>query len=232
PGETSQQTYERLVEWASTLTPPPDREIGFEVVREIVSQATLKEEEVGYRTYLLRSRTEITGDQVRDAAAVPDQSPGSMGGWQVSLRFSDKGGSVFERITGENIKKRFAIILDGKIESAPRINDKISGGASVITMGSQDPQAQLRDSKKLELVLRSGALPAPISPTNEQHIGPSLGRDSIRLGVEGAAAGGILVLFFMILYYRRAGIIADISVMMNLFLQLAILAGFGASMTL
>src|SRR5690606_33763908 len=169
---------------------------------------------------------------IRDAAAVPDQSPGSMGGWQVSLRFSDKGGSVFERITGENIKKRFAIILDGKVESAPRINDKISGGASVITMGSQDPQAQLRDSKKLELVLRSGALPAPISPTNEQHIGPSLGRDSIRLGVEGAAAGGILVLFFMILYYRRAGIIADISVMMNLFLQLAILAGFGASMTL
>src|SRR5690606_2363217 len=64
PGETSQQTYERLREWASTLTPPPDREVGFEVEREIVNQATLKEEEVGYRTYLLRARTEITGDQV------------------------------------------------------------------------------------------------------------------------------------------------------------------------
>jgi preprotein translocase subunit SecD len=99
-------------------------------------------------------------------------------------------------------------------------------------MGSQDPQVQLRDSKKLELVLRSGALPAPISPTNEQRIGPSLGKDSIRLGVEGAAAGGVLVLLFMILYYRRAGLIADISVLTNLFLQLAILASFGASMTL
>lgn len=231
-GETTQDTYERLRDWASTLTPPPEREIGFQVVREVVDQATQKEEEVGYRTFLLRERAEITGDQIRDAAAVPDQSPNSFGGWLVQLRFSDKGGSVFEKITGANIKKRFAIILDGKIESAPRINDKISGGSSVITMGSNDPQVQLRDSKELEMVLRSGALPAPISPTNEQRIGPSLGKDSIRLGVEGAAAGGVLVLFFMILYYRRGGIIADISVMMNLFLQLAILAGFGASMTL
>lgn len=231
-GEPIQRTYERLRDWAETLTVPPDREVGFQVEREVVNEATLEEEEVGYRTFLLKERTEITGDQVRDAAAVPDQSPNSMGGWQVSLRFSDKGGNVFERITGDNIKKRFAIILDGKIESAPRINDKISGGASVITMGSMDPQAQLRDSKKLELVLRSGALPAPISPTNEQRIGPSLGRDSIRLGIEGAAAGGLLVLFFMILYYRRGGLIADISVVTNLFLQLAILAGFGASMTL
>ncbi len=231
-GEPVQKTYERLRAWAETLTPPLDREIGFQVEREVVNEATLKEEEVGYRTFLLKARTEITGDQVRDAAAVPDQSPNSMGGWQVSLRFSDKGGNVFERITGDNIKKRFAIILDGKIESAPRINDKISGGASVITMGSMDPQAQLRDSKKLELVLRSGALPAPISPTNEQRIGPSLGRDSIRLGIEGAAAGGLVVLLFMILYYRRAGLIADISAVTNLFLQLAILAGFGASMTL
>src|SRR5690606_27285954 len=126
------------------------------------------------------------------------------------------------KITGENIKKRFAIILDGKVESAPRINDKISGGSSVITMGSQDPQVQLRESKELETVLRSGALPAPISPTNEQRIDASLGHDSIILGVEGAAAGGILVLLFMIMYYRRGGLIADFSVLMNLFLQLAI----------
>ena len=231
-GEPVQKTYERLRAWAETLSVPPDREIGFQVEREVVDEATLEEKEVGYRTFLLKARTEITGDQVRDAAAVPDQSPNSMGGWQVSLRFSDKGGNIFEKITGENIKKRFAIILDGKIESAPRINDKISGGASVITMGSMDPQAQLADSKKLELVLRSGALPAPISPTNEQRIGPSLGRDSIRLGAEGAAAGGLLVLLFMVLYYRNAGLIANFSVLSNLFFQLAILAGFGASMTL
>jgi preprotein translocase subunit SecD len=99
-------------------------------------------------------------------------------------------------------------------------------------MGSSDPQTQLADSRKLELVLRSGALPAPIAPSNEQHIGPSLGETSISLGVRGALVSSMLVLAFMILYYRRAGIIADISVSMNLFLQLAVLATFGASMTL
>ncbi len=99
-------------------------------------------------------------------------------------------------------------------------------------MGSSDPEAQLRDSKELEMVLRSGALPAPISPSNEQRIGPSLGRDSIKLAVQGAAGGTTLVLLFMILDYRRAGLIANLAVGLNLFLQLAVLASFGASMTL
>jgi preprotein translocase subunit SecD len=118
------------------------------------------------------------------------------------------------------------------VASSPEILSKITGGRASITMGRGDPEAQLRDSKKLELVLRSGALPAPISPSNEQRIGPSLGKESIELGVEGALGGGLLVLLFMLLYYQRAGIIANIAVSMNLFLQLAILASFGASMTL
>lgn len=231
-GETSEQTLRRLRDWAETLTPPPDREIGFEIVRQVVDEATLKEEEVGWRTFLLRAQTEITGDQVRDAAAQPDQSGRSLGGWYVALTFTDRGGDLFEKITAENVKKRFAIILDGKIESAPVIQDRIAGGHASITMGSGDPTVQLRDSRKLELVLRSGALPAPISPSNEQRIGPSLGRDSIKLALEGAAGGGALVLIFMLLYYRLAGLIADISVVMNVFLQLAVLASFGASMTL
>ncbi len=231
-GETSQQTYERLRDWAAGLTPPQDREIGFEIVRRVTDEATQKEEEVGYRTHLLRARAEITGDMIRDAQAAPDQSSTGLGSWGVQLRFSDKGGNIFERITGDNVNKRFAIILDSKVESTPRIMDKISGGSSRITMGSGDPQVQLRDAKKLELVLRSGALPAPITPSNEQRIGPSLGKDSIRLGVEGAAAGGVLVLLFMVMYYRTAGLIANVSVVMNLFLQLSILASFGASMTL
>jgi len=91
---------------------------------------------------------------------------------------------------------------------------------------------QLRDARKLELVLRSGALPAPISPSNEQRIGPTLGRDAIDLGIQGAIGGSLLVLLFMLIYYQRAGIIADVSVVMNLFLQLAVLATFGAAMTL
>src|SRR5690606_27251526 len=99
-------------------------------------------------------------------------------------------------------------------------------------MGASDPAAQLRDSRKLELVLRSGALPAPITPSNEQHIGPSLGASAIELGVKGALLGSITVFVFMFLYYRRGGTIANIAVALNLLLQMATLATFGASMTL
>jgi preprotein translocase subunit SecD len=231
PEETSKQTLQRFKEWAATLETPPDRELGFELVRE-TDPDTLKESEAGWRTYLLKSRAEITGDMIRDAVATPNQDQGSLGGWYVGLTFTDQGGRIFERITGANVKRRFAIILDGRVESAPVIQSRIPGGHASITLGSQDPEVQVRDARKLELVLRSGALPAPISPTNEQRIGPSLGRDSIKLGVQGAMGGGILVLFFMLLYYRRAGIIANIAVLMNVFLQLAILASFGAAMTL
>lgn len=230
-GERSTDALVRLREWAAQLEAPEEREIGYELVRAL-DESTLTEREIGWRTLMLRARADITGDMIRDAAATPDQGSTSFGGWLVRLTFTDQGGKIFERITGSNIGRRFAIILDGKVESAPVIQSLISGGSGVITMGSQDPEVQLRDSRKLELVLRSGALPAPISPSNEQHIGPSLGRDSIRLGVIGATAGSVLVLLFMVVYYRGAGIIADIAVLLNLFFQLAILASFGASMTL
>lgn len=230
--ETIQQTLTRLKEWAATLQVPPDRELGFELVQTPVDTVSMKEEDRGWRTYLLKSRAEVTGDQVRDAAAQPDQGQGSLGGWHVALTFTEQGGRIFEQITGDNIKRRFAIILDGRIESAPVIQTRIPGGHAQITMGSSDPEQQLQSARQLELVLRSGALPAPISPSNEQRIGPSLGRDSIDLGVQGALGGSVLVLIFMVLYYNRAGFIADIAVVTNLFLQLAILASFGASMTL
>ncbi len=230
--ETSSQTLQRFREWVATLDVPHDREIGFELERRTVDEVSLKQEEAGFRTYYLKSRAEVTGDQVRDAAAQPDQSQGSLGGWNVALTFTDAGGKAFEKITGANIKRRFAIILDGRTESAPVIQSKISGGHAQITLGSADPETQLRDAKKLEMVLRSGALPAPISPSNEQRIGPSLGRDSIQLAVQGALVGTTLVLLFMLIYYHRAGLIADVAVGLNLFLQLAVLASFGASMTL
>ncbi len=229
-GETLKDALVRFKEWTGTLSTPPDREIGFEVLRDI-DPDTLKEKETGWRTYLLKTRAEITGEQVRDARAEP-AAESAMGGWRVALSFTDQGGAAFERITGANIKRRFAVILDERIESSPVIQTKIPGGHAVITMGSGDPEVQLRDARKLELVLRSGALPAPISPSNEQRIGPSLGRDSIKLGVEGALGGSLLVLLFMMIYYSRAGIVADVAVGMNLFLQLAILASFGAAMTL
>jgi preprotein translocase subunit SecD len=232
PDETSKQALQRLKEWVLTLEMPADRELGFEIEYQ-TDPDTLKESEAGWRTYLLKSRAEITGDLVRDAAAQPDQDQGgSLGGWHVSLTFTDQGGKIFDKITSANVRRRFAIILDGRVETAPVILGRIPGGHAQITMGSNDPEIQLRESRKLELVLRSGALPAPISPSNEQRIGPSLGRDSIRMAVEGALGGALIVLIFMMVYYRRAGLIADFCVILNLFLQLAILASFGASMTL
>jgi preprotein translocase subunit SecD len=216
----------------STLDVPSDREVGYHIESRVVDEITLKEQEIGIRTYFLKSRAEITGDMIREAVAQPEQSQGGLGGWHVSIAFTDAGGKIFERITGANIQRRFAIILDGRISSAPVIQGKIAGGHGQITMGSGDPEKQLEDSKNLELVLRSGALPAPISPSNEQRIGPSLGQDAIKLGIQGALGGIALVLVFMMVYYQRAGFIADIAVIMNLFLQLAILCSAGASMTL
>ncbi|HEX2731029.1 MAG TPA: protein translocase subunit SecD [Polyangiaceae bacterium] len=230
-GETSKESLKRLKDYVATLDVPQDREFGFEIER-VGDPDTGQEKEIGWRTYLLRSRAEITGDMIRDAVATPDQGQSSLGGWYVALTFTDAGGTVFERITGANIKRRFAIILDDRIESAPVIQGRIPGGHASITMGSGEPQKQLQDSRKLELVLRSGALPAPITPSNEQHIGPSLGESSIHSSVRAALVGSIVVLAFMVLYYKRAGIIADIAVLFNLLLQLAVLASFGASMTL
>jgi preprotein translocase subunit SecD len=232
PQETSQQTLQRFREWVATLPVPADREVGYELIKRTVDEATGKEEEAGFRSFYLKSRAEVTGDQIRDAGASPQQGQGTLGGWVVNLTFNDRGGKIFETITGANVKRRFAIILDGRISSAPVIQNKIGGGHCQITLGAGDPEAQLREARQLELVLRSGALPAPISPSNEQRIGPSLGRDSIKLAVQGALGGTSLVLLFMLVYYHRAGLIADLAVGLNLFLQLAVLASFGASMTL
>jgi preprotein translocase subunit SecD len=231
PQEDSKRALGRLQAWVNTLVLPPDREVGFQLEYQ-TDPDTLKQTESGWRTFLLKSRAEITGDMIRDATAQPDQSRGALGGWHVALTFTDQGGRIFERITGANVKRRFAIILDGRTESAPVIQSRIPGGHAQITLGSSDPEVQLKDARKLELVLRSGALPAPISPSNEQRIGPSLGRDAIKLGVQGALGGSLLVLLFMLVIYERAGVIANLAVILNLILQLSILATFGASMTL
>jgi len=229
--EDMKDALKRFKEWVATLQVPDDHEIGYEKRYEY-NEDKDTQEEIGWRTFYLFSKAEITGDMIRDAQARPDQSDRGLGGWYVSMEFTPRGGDLFEEITGKNIKRRFAIILDGKVESAPVIQSKIAGGHGQITLGSGNVEQQLQDARKLELVLRSGALPAPISPSNEQRIGPTLGADSITQALKGGAAGAVLVLVFMVTYYSRAGFIANICVMFNLVLQIAILAMFGASMTL
>ena len=228
--ETEHQALERFKTWTETLEVDPDREIGFELEMETDSFGRSTDTAVAWQTLFLKRRTEITGDLVTDAAAKPDIQTGR--GWVVSLTFSDRGGRLFGELTEANVGRQFAIILDDRVSSAPVINEAIYGGSAQITMGRGSPEQQRADARELEIVLQSGALPAPIEPVNEQRIGPSLGHDSIRAGTYGAVGGSLLVIVFMVLYYARAGLIADFAVGMNIFLQLAILASFGASMTL
>ncbi len=229
-GETMPQALKRFQEWTSTLTVPDDHEIGFGKVLTY-NENTGVQEETGWRTYYLYGKAEVTGDMVRDAQVSQDTS--SFGGYFVSMTMNSIGADRFEQITGANVKRRFAIVLDGKVESAPVIQNKIPGGHAQITMGGGgNPEQQLADARRLELVLQSGALPAPISKSSEQNIGPSLGQDAIVQGIKGGLAGVILVLAFMVIYYSRAGMIANIAVLFNLVLQVAVLAMFNASMTL
>lgn len=230
-GEEMRDTLRRARDWASTLQVPDDREIAFEKLYN-ADEDTGEIKESGYRTFLLFGKAEVTGDMIRDARAQADQGQSLSQGWAVGLDFTPIGAESFAQVTGENIKKRFAILLDGQIESAPVIQSKISGGSAQITMGSGGTEAQARDAKKLELVLRSGALPAPISPSNEQRIGPTLGQDAIEQGAKAGLVAGLAVITFMVVSYARAGMIANIAVVFNLILQLAILAMFGAAMTL
>ncbi len=229
PNETMQDTYERLKKWSAEQDAPDDREIGFQPDIDY-DPDTLKTEEKGWRTWFLYRRADITGDLITDASVQQDQE--HMGGYLVAIAFNNVGAERFEEVTGANVQRRFAIILDDQINSLPVIRTKIGGGRATITLGEGDPQVQLEKARQLELVLRSGALPAPISPSNESLIGPSLGKDAIAQGVKGMVIGVSLVLGFMIFYYRKSGVVADIAVLFNLMLQMAILASFSATMTL
>ncbi|HEY8089147.1 MAG TPA: protein translocase subunit SecD [Polyangiaceae bacterium] len=231
PSETMSECLARFKSWASTLQVPDDHVIGFEAVTEPVPDTEpLQFKEVGWRTLYLFGRAEVTGDSITDASIGQDQQ--NFGQYYVSLTFSPAGADRFEEITGANVNRRFAIILDDVVDSAPVIRTKIGGGHAQISMGAGDSEKQLHDAKQLELVLRSGALPAPITPSSESVIGPSLGRDAVQQGVKGAFYGVMGVLAFMIFYYRKSGFVADVAVLFNLMLQMAALASFSATMTL
>ncbi len=228
--ESFTDTLARLKTWTATLSVPDDHQIGYEPITEYDAD-TGKSNDIGWRTMYLYSRADVTGDYITDAQVGQDTQQG-LGSWYVGLTFSPAGAERFEEVTGANVGRRFAIILDDVVDSAPVIKTKIGGGRATITMGAGDPEKQLQDAHKLELVLRSGALPAPITPSNESLIGQTLGADAIHEGVKGMVVGISLVLAFMAFYYRKSGVVADLAVLFNLFLQLAVLACLSATMTL
>ncbi|MCJ2163865.1 MULTISPECIES: protein translocase subunit SecD [unclassified Pseudodesulfovibrio] len=177
----------------------------------------------GETPIVLKKDSVLTGEYVTDAKVLLDQ-------WNtpyVSMTFNTRGGAIFTNLTGENVNKRMAIVLDGKVYSAPAIRERISGGRASIT--GQFTREEARD---LAVVLRAGSLPAPVDILEQRSVGPSLGQESIDNGILSALIGMAAVLLFMVVYYGFAGLVADVVLCINIMLIMAGLAAFGATLTL
>jgi len=173
--------------------------------------------------YLIKKQILLTGDVITDAKPVPDK----MGRMIIHMDFNRVGGNAFERITGEHVGERLAIILDNRVYSAPVIKDRISGGSAIIE-GMFSPE----EAHDLALVLRAGSLPAPVKILENRSVGPSLGEDSIRLGRNAILLGIILIAVGMAVYYKWSGLVADIALITNLLLILAVMVSPGLRATL
>ncbi len=173
---------------------------------------------------LIEKRTLMTGDALADARVQFDRTYNQP---HVSIRFNPRGSRLFDQIAAENVNKRLAIILDGNVYSAPVIRQAHYGGQAVIEGNFTSEEA-----RDLAIVLRAGSLPAPVEIAEKRAVGPSLGSDSIRQGLLSILVGGLLVLVFMVIYYRMAGLVADLSLVFNLFLVMATLAALKATLTL
>ncbi|MDQ6963145.1 MAG: protein translocase subunit SecD [Mariprofundaceae bacterium] len=174
--------------------------------------------------YLLKKRTELSGEQVADARVSIDSQ---YGGYAITLKFNSKGAHKFDRLTKMHVGDRFAIILNDKVHSAPVIRERIAGGSAQITgdFGAQE-------ARELALVLRAGALPAPLNVVEERSVGPSLGKDSIEQGYNSILIGCALVLLFMMVYYKLFGIVANIALIFNVAIIMAVMSMLGATLTL
>jgi preprotein translocase subunit SecD len=175
--------------------------------------------------FVVQKRALLTGGELTRADVGAD--PNAPGNWQVAIEFTPTGTKIFGDITEQNVGRHLAIILDGNLYSAPRINERIPGGRAVIT-----GQFTVDDARDLAIVLRAGALPAPVTILEERSVGPSLGADSVRQGMIAIIGSAAAVFVFMLLYYRLSGLIADIALVLNLIILLACMAGFGATLTL
>jgi preprotein translocase subunit SecD len=173
--------------------------------------------------YLVKKRVMLTGDVLSDARV----SIGQFNDPYVSITFDAKGGREFDRITGDNVKKRMAVVLDNTIYSAPVIQERITGGRAQIT-GTFSTQ----EANDLAIVLRAGALPAPLKIIQDLTVGPSLGKDSIEKGVNATLFAGAIVVVFMIVYYRMSGVIADFALVLNLVCLIGALSALNATLTL
>jgi preprotein translocase subunit SecD len=204
-----------------------DQEIGIGEV--MVGQGLAKER--FYRTYLLRAKTEMTGDYISDARPSVDSSKGA-GDPVVAFAMSAEGARLMERLTTENLGRRMAIVLDSKVESAPYIQGKISSNGQITLGTGRNYQEKFQEANDISIVLKAGALPAPVTIFEERSVGATLGPELVRKGTTAALVGLGAVMLFMLLYYRMSGLIADVALVENGLLVLAIMSLLGSTLTL
>ncbi len=222
-GKTAQLNFQLVDETgdmasAAKGTPPPGSELLYQTKEDSRTGRVSKV------PFLIKKQVLLDGGSLTDARVMIDSQFNEP---YVGIEFDRKGARIFERITGENIKKRLAIVLDKTVYSAPVIQDRIAGGKARITGNFTTEEA-----RDLAIVLRAGALPAPVNIIEERTVGPTLGADSIRMGIMSMMVGGLLVILFMVMYYKVAGLIADVALVANILLIGGGLAAFQATLTL
>jgi len=210
-----------------------DHMVGYEHVTVTKPNSDEIDEEASYwRSYYVFTTSDksVTGDFIQSARVSQDQQTNKP---VVSLTFDRKGTEQFGDLTSEHVNERFAIMLDDEIQSAPEINEPITGGRAQITMGRLQSYGELQqEAQDLVIVLRHGALPAPIELQYQTAVGPTLGQDSIRSSTLALAVGSLLIILFMLFYYRGSGVVSVTALLLNMIFILAALAGLGATLTL
>ena len=185
-----------------------------------------------YRTYLLRSKTELTGDYIADARASVDNSAPGGGKPVVTFTMSPDGARLMEKLTTDNLHRRMATVLDDKVETAPYIQGHISTSGQITLGSGRSYQEQFEEANAIALVLKAGALPAPVTIFEERTVGATLGPELVKKGTLAALVGLAAVLVFMALYYRVSGLVADVALVLNGLLVLAIMSMIGTTLTL
>lgn len=222
------QKKSELVRFVRTQELPEDLLIGYEHTddRDVTSGQV---KESFWRTYNLTAKTELTGDNLTRAAI----GYGQKGEPVVNLEFDSRGAKIFGDLTEKNVGNLMAILLDDDVNSAPRINEAIRGGRAQITLGrGSNPRRMMEEAKSLVTVLNNGAYKAPVIKVHDIEVGPSLGKDAVNSGLVSMLVGVLLVVGFMVFYYRQGGMIANAALLLNLVLQLACLVAFNAALTL
>jgi protein-export membrane protein SecD len=182
------------------------------------------------RVYLLKKQAELTGKGVASARvdAYHGDNINLANTWIVSLKLNREATRTFASVTGRNIGRRLAIVLDGVVRSAPVIQERIPSGEAMITTGDVNPER----ARDLAIVIRSGSLPAPVLVIEERSVGPTLGLDAINKGIKSVLIAALLTILFMAFYYKLSGVIADFAIIFNIIFTLAILASLRATLTL